>query len=51
MRAIVDAKLSMPFGAALVLLYGKADRKGFQVSMIQSQPVSKRDDAESGVCR
>jgi 2-methylcitrate dehydratase PrpD len=38
-KSVVDAQFSMPFGAAVALLYGKAGLKEFQVGVIQSQPV------------
>ncbi len=38
-QSIVDAQFSMPFGAAVALLYGKAGLKEFQLSTIQSRPV------------
>ena len=38
-QSIVDAQFSMPFGAAVALLYGKAGLKEFQVAVIQSQPI------------
>ena len=38
-QSIVDAQFSMPFGAAVALLHGKAGLKEFQLPVIQSQPV------------
>jgi len=38
-QSIVDAQFSMPFGATVALLYGKAGLKEFQLSTIQSKPV------------
>ncbi len=38
-QSIVDAQFSMPFGAAVALLCGKAGLKEFQLSTIQSRPV------------
>jgi 2-methylcitrate dehydratase PrpD len=38
-QSIVDAQFSMPFGATVALLYGKAGLKEFQLSTIQSRPV------------
>jgi 2-methylcitrate dehydratase PrpD len=38
-HSIVDAQFSMPFGATVALLYGKAGLKEFQLSTIQSKPV------------
>jgi 2-methylcitrate dehydratase PrpD len=38
-QSIVDAQFSMPFGATVALLYGKAGLKEFQLSTIQSIPV------------
>ena len=38
-QSIVDAQFSMPFGAAVALLYGKAGVEEFQVGVIQSQPL------------
>ena len=38
-QSIVDAQFSMPFGAAVALLYGKAGLKEFQLPTIRSKPV------------
>jgi len=38
-QSIVDAQFSMPFGAAVALLYGKAGLREFQLPTIQSRPV------------
>ena len=38
-QSIVDAQFSMPFGAAVALLYGKAGLNEFQLSTIRSRPV------------
>jgi len=38
-RSIVDAQFSMPFGAAVALLYRKAGLREFQVSRIKSEDV------------
>lgn len=38
-QSIVDAQFSMPFGAAVAVLYGKAGLKEFQLSKIRSDKV------------
>jgi 2-methylcitrate dehydratase PrpD len=40
-RSIVDAQFSMPFGAAVALLYRKAGLREFQLSKIRSEEVQR----------
>ena len=42
-ESIVDAQFSMPFGAAVAVLYGKAGLKEFQLSKIRSEKVKVHD--------
>ncbi len=40
-QSVVDAQFSMPFGAAVALLYGKAGLEEFQLSNIRSEKVKQ----------
>lgn len=40
-KSVVDAQFSMPFGAAVAILYGKASLSQFREKVIQSAPVKE----------